>query len=240
MSKVDAPAAERPSLRERNKQKRREAILDAALLLLRAHDLSTITAERIAELAEVSPATVYNLVGTRDQLLLSLIDRVVDELRVSLAEGIAAADLDPIATALLIVDQSTAAFVADSAAYRQVVAFARNVVASDPVPHFDPSTLQVEAMMEAQRQGIIGREFDPIALGRQIYLNYTGALFRWSAGWLSDDGFTAAVRHGLYVVLAAAATEAHRGRFLDALGALSTALNDDAWSRGHRDRANIS
>ena len=53
-------------LRERNKAKRREAIVDSALALLRQHELHEVSIERVAAGAEVSPATVYNLVGGRE------------------------------------------------------------------------------------------------------------------------------------------------------------------------------
>ena len=48
-------------LRDLNKAKRRDAILDAALTLLGSRDSNDITTEEIAALAGVSPATVYNL-----------------------------------------------------------------------------------------------------------------------------------------------------------------------------------
>ena len=56
-------------LREKNKAKRRAAILDAAVELLNVHPWHEVPNEQIAARAEVAPATVYNLVGTRERLL---------------------------------------------------------------------------------------------------------------------------------------------------------------------------
>ena len=56
------------SLRERQKQRRRAQILEAARTLLRERAADAIGVDQVAELAEVSVATVYNLVGNRAQL----------------------------------------------------------------------------------------------------------------------------------------------------------------------------
>lgn len=55
-------------LREQHKARRRMRILEATRELLRHGPDSVISAERIAERAEVAPATVYNLIGPRDKI----------------------------------------------------------------------------------------------------------------------------------------------------------------------------
>ena len=65
--------------------------------------------------------------------------------------------------------------------------------------------------------GIIRPDLDAAALGRQIFVFFSGALSLWSDGRL-DDGSLIAVRHGLLITLAAAATEEHRTRFVGDLG----------------------
>src|SRR5437899_11485027 len=66
-------------LRERGKQRRTERILDAALQLLREDPAQNLTIDRIAERAEVAPMTVYNLIGTRDQIWTALVDRALKD-----------------------------------------------------------------------------------------------------------------------------------------------------------------
>jgi len=53
-----------PGLRERGKRRRTERILDAGLDLLREDPQGNLTVERIADRAEVSPMTVFNLWAT--------------------------------------------------------------------------------------------------------------------------------------------------------------------------------
>lgn len=215
-------------LRERNKALRVAAILDAAVQLLDEQPLGDVTTEQIAYRARVSPATVYNLVGTRDRLLHALLDRVVEDLVEEVALA-AERDDDPIAVAHLIVDHSVAAFTSHSRAYRQIVAAGRSIDGDVPEPSTDPSELQVVAFGHAQELGVLRDDVDPAGLGRQIYISWIGAMEHWANGKLDDSGFGIAARHGLLVVLAASAVEGERGRFLDELRHAGTEL-DRRWA----------
>jgi AcrR family transcriptional regulator len=84
-------------LRERNKAKRREGILDAALELFGTAEIQSVNLDQIAARAEVSLPTIYNLVGTREQLLVALIGRVIEGLVETLSEKASEDDTDPIA-----------------------------------------------------------------------------------------------------------------------------------------------
>lgn len=211
-------------LRDQNKAKRRDAILDAAVALLGRSASEDVTTDEIAARAGVSPATVYNLVGTREDLMHAVVERVLRQL----AESLGALDpADPIAAAQLVVDQTVKAFVADPTAYRQVVAFAQR--ASAGRTGLDPSSFQVEAMQRAQAMGIIRDDVDAAGLGRQIFVSYVGAMMLWSAGRLDDTGFLVAAQHGLATALAAAATDAHRDELVRRMRPLGVALERDAW-----------
>ncbi|MEY3558404.1 MAG: hypothetical protein RL374_1110 [Actinomycetota bacterium] len=211
--------------RDLNKAKRRDAILDAAVILLDTRDSKDITTEEIATLAGVSAATVYNLVGTRNELMYQLVSRILTDL----AESLQALNPDnPIAAAQLIIDHTVRAFVSNPNAYRQVVAVTQRAAAAHPTP-VDPSSFQVVAMRQAQSMGIIRNDIDASGLARQIFLSYTGAAMQWSAGRLDDAGLLTAARHGLFTVLAAAATDDHRQEFIDRMRPLGKTLEKKAW-----------
>ena len=214
-------------LRERNKAKRREAIVDATLALLGRHSIDDVSIERIAAKAEVSPATVYNLVGGRERLLLACVDRVVDDLVTGLVE--AGDDADPIDRALLVVDRSTEAFIARRRAYRQILGAVGDFSRAGAMTAIDPAQLQIAAMRDAQQQGIVRRDVPAEAIGRQVYLSYNGAMLAWAGLGLTDDGFRIAVRHGLMTVLAAFATDRHRKRFVAELTSLGEQLHAAGW-----------
>lgn len=208
-------------LREQNKALRRTAILDAALSLLRHNHPSEVTTAQIADRAGLSAATVFNLVGTRDDLLVALAHRIVEDLVESLTRHHLDTDGDPIAAARLIVDESVATFTADSAAYRRVMAeigFRHDLSHPD---HLKPALLQEAAMREAQARGIIDTAFDPAGLGRQIFVSYSAAMMRWATRSISDEGFLVIARHGLTSVLAATANEPYRETYRAELAALS-------------------
>lgn len=210
-------------LREQNKARRREAILDAALVLLRDHETRDLTTEQIASEAGVSHATVFNLVGTREQLLRALLDRVLLDVVESL-ERLGADHDDPIKAARLIVERSVTAFGAEPVAYRRIV---RAVGVADPMigsASFDPALLQVAAMRDAQRMGIVDRGFDPDGLGRQIFVSYFGALMQWASGRFDERALLIAVQHGLVSVLAATATDDYRAAFVKELRTLTKRL----------------
>ncbi|WP_159792441.1 TetR/AcrR family transcriptional regulator [Puerhibacterium puerhi] len=59
-----------PGLRERQKQARADAIVDAAQRLVLAHGLDAVTVEAIAEEAGVSPRTFFNYFDTKDAAVL--------------------------------------------------------------------------------------------------------------------------------------------------------------------------
>ncbi|WP_253857833.1 TetR/AcrR family transcriptional regulator [Prauserella alba] len=59
-----------PGLRERKKRKAMRHIQDTALQLFAVHGFRSVTIERVADEAEVSPSTVYRYFGTKEQLVL--------------------------------------------------------------------------------------------------------------------------------------------------------------------------
>ena len=67
-------------LRERRKLRRVDRILQAARDLLREGGGDVPTVEQVAERAEVATATVFNLVGTRENLWAALANEALAEL----------------------------------------------------------------------------------------------------------------------------------------------------------------
>lgn len=210
--------------RERNKAKRRDAIVDSTLELLRVLPLAEVSVEQIAVRAGVSPATVYNLVGAREQLLIACVDRLVE----NLTDALMVSDPveNPVGAALRVIELSCEAFIADCAAFRQVVSAVNGSARSAGTLTFDPGRLLIAAMRCAMDQGLLREDVDPVAVGRQVYLSYNGALFAWVAGVLSDDGFRAAVRHGLWSALVAFGSDEHHDEFRAELRRIGKALID--------------
>jgi AcrR family transcriptional regulator len=220
------PSAE-PGRREQAKARRRNAIIDSTLALLRKRSLADVSIEQIAARARVAPATVYNLFGTREQLLLASVDRVVESLVDQLVHN--DPDDDPVAAATAIVELSAEAFIVDQKAFRQILGALGDVPGGGAPLSVDPAQLQIAAMRAARDQGLLRADADPAAAGRQVYLSYNGALSAWARHRLTDDGFRLAVRHALFTVLAAYASNRHQQFFIERLAALGPALTAAGW-----------
>ena len=61
-------------------QQRRAQILDAAVAVAAAERLDGLTVRKVAEGAHLSPGLVFFHFGSKDQLLLDLLDRVLEEI----------------------------------------------------------------------------------------------------------------------------------------------------------------
>ncbi|WP_025809894.1 TetR/AcrR family transcriptional regulator [Pseudomonas chlororaphis] len=93
-------------LRERQKEMRRQAIVDAALLLFEKQGFQTTTVEQIAAEAGVSAPTVFNYFGTKQHIILDLI-RSTDEATFVEAEGTLESIDDPLDALCFVEYQGT-------------------------------------------------------------------------------------------------------------------------------------
>src|SRR6266508_5690707 len=71
--------------REQGKARRRRRILDAAARLVETDGLDGLTMRRLSETAGVSYATVYNLIGSKEDVLVALLRSGLEDLGAQLA-----------------------------------------------------------------------------------------------------------------------------------------------------------
>jgi AcrR family transcriptional regulator len=199
-AQVTAPALA-GGLRERQKHQRRERILEAIRELLREHPDEMPTVERIAELAELSPASVFNLVGPREQQWAALCDGLLLELDACLAF---AAEEDPREQARRVVGETVELFIADAAVYKHLV---NHCEGSGPRLQENPVPLLRDALRRGQAAGILRPDLHVEALVGHIATATGGALRHWAAGQISDAAFRMRVRFAVDVVFAAGASE---------------------------------
>jgi AcrR family transcriptional regulator len=195
---ASAPAI---GLRERHKQQRRARILEAIRELLRDSPNETPTVERIAELAELSPATVFNLVGPRERQWEALGEELLCELEACLALAV---DEDPRAQARRIVSETAELFIADGAVFRHLVnSWGRGgqLLQENPIPSLRA------ALRRGQASGMLRPDLHVEALVGHIATACGGALRQWAAGQISDAAFRNRVRFAVDVVFAASASE---------------------------------
>ncbi|WP_051853387.1 TetR/AcrR family transcriptional regulator [Streptomyces aureocirculatus] len=194
-------------LRERHKAERRGRILDAARELLRAEPDSVLGTERIAERAQVAPATVYNLIGPRDKIWEALAAGFTDELERRLTLLGTGDPRDVVASTVQL-------FVDDPVVSRRMV---REWEQSGLVLDRSPLTQLRRALADARERGVLRADADTDALASVVGTACVGALHQWVAGRIDDERFLARVLLALDVALAAAAADPHRDRLLTPL-----------------------
>ena len=205
-------------LRERNKLKRRNAILDAALLILDDEPATSLTVDRVALVAELSPATVYNLIGGRDDVVRAVMVRIIEhsatEMRAHAATG--GPHVDALWMSRLAIELGSTMFLGRSAAYRRLVSHLGGLGAGSMVlkgtdgTEHDAPNVHVEAMLHAQKKGMIRKNVDPTVLGTLIANGSNGTLLRWSSGGIDDTQLLPLGLLGLVAVAAGACTPSHR------------------------------
>lgn len=120
------------SVRERHKEARKRRIIAAAEALVRASGDIGFSMLELASLAKVSPATPYNLFGTKSEILYDLLNSYLDRLGEDLSRDSEAdlVDQHPLDTFLSFIERAVDLFAMDPALFRPLFKFLLSV--SDP------------------------------------------------------------------------------------------------------------
>jgi AcrR family transcriptional regulator len=184
-------AAPSVGLRERNKEERRGRILDAIRTLLRESPGRTPTVERIADLADLAPATVFNLLGPRERQWEVLCEDFSRQLadRFSFSE-----DEDPRDQARQVVLETAELFIADAGVSRYLLnSSGRSVL----LPRDNPVPLLAVALRRAQEGGMLRSGLHLEALAGHLATACSGALRLWAADQISDAEFRRRVSYAV-------------------------------------------
>ncbi len=189
---MESPPPE--SLRERSKRRRVARILDAVVALIRAEPDRVPTIDQIAERAEVSPMTVFNLVGNREQLWSAAVAHALRDLDFDRFSS-----TDPRRRADAIVAEAVRVLCADAAVFRGLLATWRG----DALRRHDPTGRLIECFAEARAAGTVG-QIDPRTYGEVVATGLLGAINQWALGLLTDRAFRARSRAIVDLAFAAA------------------------------------
>jgi len=194
------------NLREIGKRRRRRRILAAAKQIIVAAGVDGLSMTRLAREAELSVATLYNLYGSKEEILYALFDDCLDSLDAAF-DGLQCSD--PVARMRVVFTTSVDQLTRDGALYRPLMAAVSNQVDRTRVPR---TIRRCEAMAEqalgaAVEQGVLTPVLSPRVLAHQIFMAYLQAMHGWAVGMLSDRGFRSQALHGLFICLVAAATD---------------------------------
>ena len=162
-------------------QRRRVAIAEATLTLLRARDAAEVAVSDIAAEAGVSVATVYNLVGRKDQILAGVIDGYVHRVSVELVKQPPATEL--VQAASVVITTAVDAALSDPLPLRAVVR--------------EPGTLNlvqtkgmgVDQLIEPRLCAAGASLGEAREVAQLIVYGFWGTIVSWALGLISDARF---------------------------------------------------
>ncbi|MDA0915544.1 MAG: TetR/AcrR family transcriptional regulator [Proteobacteria bacterium] len=183
------------SRREDAKEFNRARIRAAAEAIIRAEGIGSLTMRRLAERAEVSLRTPYNLFGSKTDVLIALLDEA--QLQLTPLGDVAGqgSALDQSLDALMRIE---AFFASDEEYYRGIY---HAIMTSD---HPEAREARVARaitttqwlMARAVERGELAAQTNSAALGRHLAIQLLAVLGMWGSGFFSNRQSIAQVRRG--------------------------------------------
>jgi len=210
------------SRRERHKDERRASIIDAAYDLLREVGVDDLSVKMIAERADVSAATFYNLFGAKGAVLQKVYDRDFDGFAQKLAAAGSPSALDAIFDGMKI---ATDLYRSDPSFYRGMsIGNPRaepELVVSVQGPRRDLSRNLLERAVR-ERDLAAGARLDLVNIAMLQLVG--GAFTAWCAELITVDEMEAQTCYGLARLLLGIARPSARGRLRTRIAAAEAAL----------------
>jgi AcrR family transcriptional regulator len=205
------PSEPAMGLRQRQTTARRGRILDAAGALIRKTGGTDFTMVEVANEAAVSPATPYNLFGSKSGLLYALLNRSLDEI---LRGVVRFSSVSALEHPLEAADAAAELFARDPVFYRPLFLVLLGVRDDVHRPRFMERSLDYwrHSLEAAAFEKRLGDDVDPEELSRALLIHFAGVLELWIHGDLDDVEFRAQVTHGTALHLLALAEGTTRAR----------------------------
>ncbi len=224
---ISAQGTQEQGRREQGKAMRRRRILDAAADLVEGEGLDGITMRGLSDAAGVSYATVYNLVGAKEDVLVAVLRAGLEDLGAQLAT---VDSPDPLDRARAVVAGVVDHFVARPALYRALVQAVHDPATGARGLPIRRRTIAIyeSSIRDAIEQGSLRDDLDAHVLGVHVTLAVNGVIRRWAAGEIDAAGFRAEADYALRIALLGVATPSTRTKLLAELRACQRTLTRSA------------
>lgn len=179
----------------RGKRLRAQRIVTAARDLLHENPAVSPTIPDIAARAGVSPMTVFNLIGTRDDLWAALANESLAGWQDAVKDM-----SDPRKRALKIVEEVMSIVGAEAPVWRALISGWKD---SGRVLQREPSKAIIDALQQASEEGLLAPDADTRKLGAMIFSGLVGIVHQWAAGLLSDRAMQRRARDLVDIAFAA-------------------------------------
>ncbi|MEM7250197.1 MAG: TetR/AcrR family transcriptional regulator [Pseudomonadota bacterium] len=206
-----------------NMERRRDRILHHARLIIGAEGFDALNLRDLAAAADVTVPTIYNLVGNKEQLLLSLHDALMSKIE---ALFTTLESHRPLEMAEAIVNESTALLAKESEFYRAAFLASAYIEQRETPAHRSgirhrSIRLPTVACEAALAQGLLRGNVAPEVLGEQMFASYRAACRDWACQKKSVEQFRVHALVAMYLCLAADATDDFRAHVLKKINELS-------------------
>jgi AcrR family transcriptional regulator len=208
----DALTAETPRRQAPARVRNRRRVLRAARALVAQQGLEALTMRQLALEAEMSVASLYNLIGGRDQIVRALGMYFLEELDEAFVQLRAQDPLERARELLIaVVDAVTKelpksvllALLSDAELYH-----------TNLVPSWQPSVALADELRAMVAAGMLTNELSVSLIAKQVWRSHMGFLRQWAAGSIEEPVLRAAILHNLDLCLLGVATPASRKHLL--------------------------
>jgi len=214
-------SAARPSSRDAS-VRRRSSIVDAARELVRERGFEKVLVSDVAERADVSVGTVYNLVGPRDQLFLAVLEETVAEIDHRVAIASAASGVD---RCVQVGVTACELLVEDAGLHRPVLGSLYQFTGGDaPIPGL--GELFRTCVVDGIGQGDLCDNIPPEVVAAHVHYAFRGVLWTWVEGQIGDVELTPSAELAMLFVLMASSTQVVRPTVAMRIGELGEQLRD--------------
>lgn len=196
--------------REQAKDERRSRILASARDLMRLVGVDAMSMKQVAQRAEVSLSTVYNLFQSKEDVVARVFN---DEFAHYLDAVDERGSKEPLQRFFDAVDIAAEFYSADESFYRSsiwLVDANSSYKLSLQRPRFAFFRQLVNRAIE---DGLLRTETDAYLLGLMVVPMFSAPYQAWAGGWISIDEFRARAKLGISIVLRSHAQPAHLRRF---------------------------
>jgi AcrR family transcriptional regulator len=201
------------SLRERGIDRRRQRILLAAHSLIGEKGLANLTMRAVADRAELSVPSIYNLIGSRDDVIAAVLAAGGSQLSAAMCD----APEEPLPHAFAAVDALADILIRNQTVVRQVLTTWAPTGGPRTTLFTELRALIRDAFVDAKRLGQVRRTCDPDVLASRVEALAGGAVLAWVGNERGDERLRRDLHHGVALVFAATASSTSRASFDRAL-----------------------
>jgi AcrR family transcriptional regulator len=231
-----------PSRREANVATRRQRILESARTLLTEDGQDGLSMRKLAKEADLSVTTLYNLVGSKEDILRALIEHSSERFDSTVTVPESAGD--PLERTIKAFERVLRYFVDEAAILKPMIVanmetgYVEELGKEEHGLYLRGAKDSVrECLMDALAEGQIRDVVSPEFLEAQFYVGLQLAIDRWAFGLVTEEDFLAKGLFGAYLTLLAFASPENRPRLEEEIRKLEIQLRHGTVSKARRQTA---